>query len=137
METFYIIVPTIAVVILIIVLTYLGIKIKNAKATSTSFPPIYNTCPDYWTVDATGNCVVPTSATAKNIGSFGNTVSGTVTIPSGSTPGYSNGAINFFNSDGSSSWSINGMSPQCAMKYWSNQNGIVWDGISNYNGCSF
>jgi hypothetical protein len=47
---FYTIVIIIAVVLLILSLTFIGIIINNANA-SAKFPGSYNTCPDYWSFD--------------------------------------------------------------------------------------
>lgn len=134
MDIFYIIVSSIAVVILVLLLTYVGIKIKSARSGSTTYPPNYSSCPDYWTANSDGTCTM----TANNTGKFGSTSTGIPSTQSTSTPGYvSNTTVRFFGTDAGSTWTSKGMTPQCAMKYWSNQNGIVWDGISNFNGCGF
>jgi len=127
MESFYIIVLIIAIVCLIIILTVFGILLKRNN-TNTQFPPSYSLCPDYWTIDGS-NCVIPKGTNAVNTG-YPTPVTDFTT-----TNGYvsvnDNGEINF----NDPSWSSNGLSATCNQKKWANANGILWSGISNYNGC--
>ena len=124
MDIFYIIVLSVAVMLLILILTYIGIKmVYNRNAAGNTFPPSYSPCPDYWQTDSAGHCVVP-SATATNHG----------TGPYNSAPGYSsipNDNIDFT----ASAWTTNGSSI-CSKRTWANSNNVVWDGITNYNGCT-
>ena len=55
MDTFQKSVLIIALVVLIALLISVGILL-NKHSKNTSWPPIQNTCPDYWTVDDNGNC---------------------------------------------------------------------------------
>ena len=52
MEWFYLTVLSIAILLLIIMLTFIGTRIgKNEKSDNTSndvFPPVQNSCPDLW-----------------------------------------------------------------------------------------
>ena len=130
MDSFYIVVLSIAAVILILLLTYIGIKMRNNKLLATSYPPTKSACPDYWNImdvadptDATKKIKVCASSNARNA----------VTGSLGTTPGYDtvNGYINF----NDSGWTVGGVSALCAQKKWANSNNIAWDGISNYNGC--
>ena len=119
METFYIIVLSVAVGLLILLLTYIGIKMTYYRTSGVNaFPPISSSCPDNWTSsDSIGNCIA----------------SGNVVINKQNTPiGFiSNKQVNFQDSG----WSVGG-TKQCNLRKWSNTNNISWDGISNYNGCS-
>jgi len=47
----------------------MGVMMKSQNK-STVYPPTMNTCPDYWTEDASGNCTRPTDATARNQGDY-------------------------------------------------------------------
>jgi hypothetical protein len=126
MESFYIIVLIIAIVCLIIMLTVFGILMKRDK-TSVVFPPSYSVCPDYWSVDGS-NCIIPTNnINTGNPSPVTNwqTTNGYV-VSSKGTP-----EINF----NDPAWSNNGLSATCNQKKWANINGILWSGISNYNGC--
>jgi len=123
MDIFYIIVLSVAVMLLILILTYIGIKmVYNRNTSGNTFPPSFSPCPDYWQTDSAGHCVVP-SSTATNRGA------GTYT--SSNTPGYSDGNIDFT----ASAWTTNGSSI-CSKRTWANSNNVVWDGITNYNGCT-
>ena len=71
MNSFQVIVLSIAVVILILVLTFVGVLMSRTTG-STVFPPTANDCPDYWQVrsDGTG-CNIPMPG-AANLGSVYN-----------------------------------------------------------------
>lgn len=133
MEIFYIAVLIIAVFFLIIILTTLGLLMK-AKNNAVSFPPSKSTCPDYWEVayDAAETnkehpkCKVPTTINKGNL---------SPTILSGATTkGYDSQAstINF---DDAGWAEFPGKTKQCAIHDWAVTNEIVWDGVSNFNGC--
>ena len=131
MDIFYIVVLTIAVFLLILVLTSLGL-VMTARNNTAPFPPSKNTCPDYWevTYDDTDTdrkkpkCKVPTTINKGNL---------TPGILSGSTTkGFNAGVIDFENAD----WgNFPGKTKQCAIRDWAVTNEIVWDGVSNFNGC--
>lgn len=110
---FYNIVLITAVVILILVLTYIGIRMYRATSTAI-FPPAVAACPDRWQQTTDGKCIIP------------NTIPSTMTAP-GIDP--AKGTINF----NDPKWNAT-QSAICAQKAWANTNGIVWDGVSNYNG---
>jgi hypothetical protein len=136
MDWFHIIVLTIALVVLILLLTFIGILMSNQKKTMT-YPPTYNTCPDYWSVSTDGsNCVIPTYDSQLNIGSL-YTSPGVLSQTVLNTPGFTspkdvatNAIINQINF-GNSNW----QGSVCNQKIWANNNNIVWDGVSNYNSC--
>ena len=119
METFYIIVLSIAVVLLILILTFVGIMMKTQDS-STVFPPTVNTCPDFWTV-SDGSCNIIT------IGK--NALASNPTDPN-VAPYPKSGKID----PNDPLWSKNG-SAICNQKKWANNASISWDGVSNYNGC--
>jgi hypothetical protein len=137
---FYTIVLSIAIIVLIIILTGFGIILSKTKQ-NIIFPPTKNTCPDYWSAQTNGNTVV-CKLNPKNLGDLssktkGNVVTYNLTTTSGSkyfTPGYnaSNKTVDFTDSTWSSAFM---RSNQCALKYWSNKHAISWDGVANYNGC--
>ena len=120
METFYIIVLSIAVVLLILILTFVGIMMKTQDS-STVFPPTVNTCPDFWTVDA-GKCIIPDKDT-KNALASKPTDQNVAPYPKSNQIDPNNPL-----------WSKNG-SAICNQRKWANKEGISWDGVSNYNGC--
>jgi hypothetical protein len=125
MEFFYIVVLSIAVIILILLLAYFGILMAGAKNKQV-YPPSYNTCPDYWSVDASGNCIQGTSNSGANSG-----ISFTDAIK---TPGAN--SSNGFNPNDPGWNSHKGAANQrCGWQKWAVYNGVNWDGVTNYNGC--
>jgi hypothetical protein len=135
MEWFHIIVLTVALVILILLLTFIGLLMSNQK-NNLSYPPTYNTCPDYWSISTDGsNCIIPSYSSNLNIGLL---YSGPTTLNSSvsTTPGFTsitdanNNVINQINFN-NSKW----QGSVCNQKIWAVNNNIVWDGISNYNSC--
>lgn len=129
MDNFYTIVIFVAVVALILVLTYVGIVMSYGEGT-IAYPPQSTTCPDHWVIDEDKNCVIPGSDD-KNTGTMfeGDLLSDAV---KGSTPGLDidKDVINFSHED----WKASGQEI-CAKKEWSNKHGVVWDSVSNYNDC--
>ena len=138
MESFYLIVLGIAIVMLILVLTGIGLLMRTQTASSV-YPPMANTCPDGWTIAADGSCNIP--STGPNMGFI---IAGTPyttgviqnsLIASNKKDGpYTSFSANSF-SPTDAAWSSNKLSAVCQQKKWANTNNIVWDGISNYNSC--
>ena len=135
MDSFYTIVLSVAIIILIALLTYVGIQITDKKNSLSHYPNSSRECPDYWQVGSDGkSCIIPNSK-AKNVGSIYNE-NGTLLLNSpgqSTTKGLSSdrSAINFSDS----SWTSGGEGVTCGVKTWANKYGIEFDGISNYNGC--
>jgi hypothetical protein len=137
--TFYSIVLIIAIILLIVILTCLGLLMK--KGTTNDFPSYANSCPDNWSSDGSGNC----TSNMKNIPKeyiIDKTYSS-------NSPGY----INFYYNDGTfktgatatqlpnsnmyvpSTLKINTniLKSVCDQKTWSTANNIQWDGVTNSN----
>ena len=117
----------IAIIILILILTIIGVMLSQHN--NTIFPPTKNPCPDYWTELIDTNGTISCQIDSRNIGSFNSN-------KNPHAPGYnsSNNSINF-NDPGWSKYS-NATTIMCGLKKWCNQNKIMWDGVSNFNGCS-
>ena len=134
MEFFYMIVLAIAVLFLIIMLTYIGILMRYTD-TKVAFPPIENDCPDYWVLASDGkSCTIPTYD-QKNAGTLYSNDNDVNDIDiTTKTPGYDSGnnKIDFTNNDWGGS---NGLTSTCAKKEWANNWKITWDGITNTNTC--
>ena len=126
MEMFYMIVLTIATIVLIILLASIGLLMNKGKK-SKVFPPTSNQCPDNWALGADGvSCVVPKT---------GNVGSGAIAASATKAPyAVSVGGQIMFNPN-NPSWSATGSSAICAKKNWANNNNISWDGVDNYNSC--
>jgi hypothetical protein len=103
------IVLTIAIILLIVALVFIGISLGQAKADEV-WPPIVGDCPDYW-VDLSGN-----GAMCVNTNSLG-----TCNMPSGG----SNNAMDF------SSSLYAGTEGTCNKYRWANGCKVTWDGITS------
>ena len=138
---FYTIVILIAVVLLIIILTYIGIQLNFKKDSSVQFPPVANTCPDYWVSDGS-YCIVPAYG-KTNIGTIYDSTTGKINLSANTTYGFEEGNTNDENTVITNpridfsviGWSSMGKSSLCQQKDWSNKYNIRWDGVSNYNNC--
>ena len=127
MESFYMIVVLIAVVILVLCLTGIGILMRYQNA-GQQYPPSANTCPDGWNNTSGTSCTSPgTSCTSPVLpanthygvdGTNGYTFS-TQANTTGDTIDFSNAYWN----------------DVCKKKKWANKYGINWDGVSNYTKC--
>ena len=149
MDSFYIVVLSVATVILILLLTFVGILLKKAK-TADIFPPVTNMCPDYWDASSTpGICYVPDGDKQKvNRGSISYQSSPNqykiadtdrtsrlgYTAGTGTGTGTNSSTMNML-ADASWAAVYPGYTLKCAQRKWALDNGISWDGISNYNGC--
>lgn len=131
---FYGIVLSIAIILLILILTYVGLTMQNTSNSKIVFPPVEAKCPDYW--DFNGNaCVIP-AVGSVNLGSIYDTT-GSLILNDINTYGMtgnsvsSNSYIDFTTPD----WSSQGLSGVCQKQKWASIYGIQWDGVSNYNSC--
>jgi hypothetical protein len=129
MDSFQIIVLSIATVILILILTAIGLGLRNLK-NKVVYPPIANQCPDYWQVASDNvSCSIPVNGKTNTGIIYNDNGSVKFTTP---VPGYdaTKNTINFTDPG----WVANNSST-CNKQLWANQYKIVWDGISNYNSC--
>lgn len=109
MNYFQRIILIIAFIILIISLTLIGLSIRSSKK-NTSWPPIIPNCPDYWSIDGSGNntkCI-----NTRNLGTCKPT-SGTKHL-----------TMNFNVAP------YVGSNGNCAKYTWANNCGLAWDGIN-------
>ena len=136
MEQFYVIVITIAIVLLILALTYIGVFLIGDDTAKVTFPPHSNQCPDYWEVNGDGSCEIQknginlgTATSPAGFEKLKNT--GTVESPimqrddayTGIQTNDTNTDISFENRT------------ICEKKQWANDFGVAWDGVTNYNKC--
>lgn len=148
MSNFYLITVIIAVIILIIALTFIGLALK--KSIQDNAVTVYsNPCPDYWKLQdgEKAKCLIPTTTggkIAQNIGAL--TLSGQYDLSDNSMNSitrYIRDSAPITTTDGSyyvmdinsSKWTdasgYAGYSFSCAHKKWANDLGISWDGVSN------
>jgi len=121
-DSFYTTVLTIAVVVLILVLAFLGWTMSKQKETD-NFPKLQTSCPDFWKIEKDGEknyCIQP-EQDKVNSGSAD---------AINDAPGFENGKFDFANSG----WSAGG-NAVCAKKKWANSHGINWDTVTNANYC--
>jgi hypothetical protein len=134
MDVFYLIVLSILAILLIIALTYIGITMTSTSNPTTIFPPNYSECPDYWTMSSDlSACMIPKqNSGVSNLGNIYDSA-GNNMLTSANTFGLASdkSKINFSDKG----WNLGGVSAVCGQKNWARANGIVWDGISNFNGC--
>ena len=137
MERFYWIVILIALLALIGILTYIGILMTYYRYKDTTYPPVAASCPDLWMVSPTNPniCRIPTySDKAINVGS-----TYVPALPDSNDP--PNFQLNESNTHGinmttkdidftGSHWAST-----CTKQSWANTYGLVWDGVTNFNGC--
>jgi len=134
MDTFRIVVLSIAVIVLIGFLAFAGSMIKT-DVRSQTFPPVSQQCPDGWAYheDKEGDVITHKKCTSAsnattNLGTGDTNMKKLYPRPDDIT------LTGTFKTAG---WGIT-MKPSvtvCQQRDWANKNGISWDGVSNYNGC--
>ena len=130
-DSFYLIILSVALFILIIVLGFMGWMLSHQKD-QVDFPNITTTCPDFWEINGNGYCVQPSTTTSFN---YGTASSLTNYIKTGTTtavdvPGLSGTTFNSKVSEWGS-----GKEAVCNKKKWANDNNIKWDTVTNVNFC--
>jgi len=139
MDYFYIIVSAVLIVFFIIILTYYGIVMQKQLKQNQSYPPQPpSACPDYWTLGADGSCNIPNFG-SKNTGKLYDKSNKIVLSNKSGSTGYTSGynikdgnSIVNFSDNG---WSSGATSALCNKSAWANTYNVVWDGVTNYNGC--
>lgn len=121
MDSFYSIVIIIAFIALLLCLIAVGIMIQNQDKQKT-FPTQSNTCPDGWGVSETGDCMLPANDKPNYIDMATHTGSTSIWEVSDDNP--------------TQTYKVKDTATTCDKYEWATRNGIVWDGISNYNNCS-
>lgn len=141
MDGFQMTVLGIAVGLLIIILAVVGVVLAS-NSRNMLFPPSSLPCPNYWQMNSDGKCVIPVAppaasstsgVTSQYIDSHTAVNIGSSTISQSTTPGLdtTTNTINFAHNG----WGTSTSSATCAKRKWAKEQGIFWDGISNYNGC--
>jgi len=138
--TFYQIVAIVATIFLIILLTIVGLSLRDAK--TVNFPPSKNSCPDYWIADYSDPAKVKCKINALNMGTIKKDPSNGEYMMSANirdkgkiyTPGYNaaDKTVDFTDPSWPAAFSS---SAQCATKKWANKYDISWDGVSNFASC--
>jgi len=132
LERFHWIAILITIIVLILALIFIGLLMSGAGSQS-KYPSIANACPDYWLAGSVpGTCNLPGAASMKNyVDPSRLTTTDTWGMIFGGTSPTVPTAINFSDAG----WSTGSKSNICNKQKWCNTYGILWDGVSNYNGC--
>jgi len=123
MNSFNMIVMTVAVVFLILILSAVGIIMLYTKNNNQIYPPTSSKCPDYWTLGSNG---VTCRSSGTNEGTI--TSGGTGQVVTGTSPNFG------LNTD-DTAFTRHSMTKTCGQKRWANMYKVEWDGVSNYNKC--
>lgn len=132
---FYLIVVLIAILFFSLIVVYLNYNISNAL-TSSVYPPVKNACPDFWSADASGRCIVPSITVPDgNWGTFtsAQALSSNTPLTYGYMPASANQGVEVIDFN-NRQWGNLGATSLCQQKQWANNYGIMWDGVSNYTG---
>jgi len=143
MEAFYKITILVAIVFLILALTVIGILLGK-KSNVLVYPPVMNTCPDFWLMDGSNNCIVPNVGCPSPIDdnqivdcsrNYLNGLGDVNSLTKENTFGFTSTK----NADNTTTLKINFQDPQwtgtCQQMSWAMKNNIIWDGVTNYNSC--
>jgi hypothetical protein len=109
METFQKIVLYTAAIVLLVALVFVGISLTYSKS-NMPWPPITPECPDYWTIDGSGNNAV--CINMKNLGTCR------------AQAGQRYLKMNFNKAP------FVGTNSNCAKYQWANRCKVSWDGIT-------
>lgn len=145
MDSFYIIVGTIAILLLIGILAFLGVAM-NKQYVSRPYPErTIQKCPDYWKIDENGRCIIPNNSNRAGMNNVGDLPSSNLISTKTKqydvlyTPGLSSDSktIDFNSPDWNKFNTMVGsnLNPMCQKQQWLNEHNVVWDGISNNNVC--
>jgi len=136
LQRFHWIAIMVMIILLLAMLIFIGLMMSGNIGTYSVYPPIPNACPDYWMAGSVpGTCIIPTLASQKNSMSIEkvkalNSATTYGMIYDGSDSSVPT-SINFSDAG----WGSSGKSAICSKRSWCNANGILWDGVSNYNNC--
>ena len=125
MLSFYSIVLIIAIIILIIALTIVGLTL-NKKKNVKPFPDFKTTCPDFWELNASGLCIPSTPPINTPLPTKVNSYVNVNVVTSGTD---TDKKIVSIDPDDSKWASV------CTKTKWAKNVGILWDGVTNNNAC--
>ena len=127
-SNFYTLVLTIAIVVLILVLSFFGWIMSKQKQTDNS-PKLQTSCPDHWTVVNDAGKTYCQQPSVGNV-NYGDSSANLMADNKTQVPGFANNQFDFTNSG----WSSGGNSV-CSKKKWADSHGIHWDTVTNANYC--
>jgi hypothetical protein len=131
-DSFYLIILSVATFILILVLGFMGWMLSHQKD-EIIFPQVTISCPDFWTLSENNVCMQPTGSNNFNRGDGSLTKYRAVgSATDAVVPGINADKTGFNSSD--AGWGT-GKSATCNKRKWANDNGIIWDSVTNVNFC--
>jgi hypothetical protein len=144
MDSFYWIVLTLASLVLIGALAFIGWTMGNQKK-GTKYPTITTTCPDNWKAVKSSDGKVYCQRPDTNEYNRGDSSldaymadtskNGTTTLKgNGSTAGSGNGFNMSLLDFDATAWGANG-NPTCAKREWATKYKVKWDSVENANYC--
>jgi hypothetical protein len=136
-SNFYTLVLTIAIIVLLLLLGYMGWLMSKQKSTD-EFPKLRTSCPDFWKVEPGDNGKVFCIRPVKD-------PNGPDALNDGNKDGAKTNDVLFANAKGVKSdktgfdttdagWASAG-NAVCGKQKWANANGITWDTVTNANFC--
>jgi len=130
-DSFYLIILSVATFILILVLGFMGWMLSHQKD-EIVFPQVTISCPDFWDLDSNNVCIQPaTGKFNRGDGSLSKyRAIGSATDVA--VPGINGEKTGFNSSD--AGWGT-GKTATCNKRKWANDNGIIWDSVTNVNFC--
>ena len=123
MDSFYIIVACVAIVLLILLLTVIGLMMSNQNKIDV-YPPNKSQCPDYWIVNDDGRCIANDNTKVNGITYNMNDNIEKSLLKKIKVEKYGNQY--YFDFSGNT---------VCDNKKWANDHSIQWDGYSNAATC--
>lgn len=108
MDSFQKVVLFSAIIILILALVFIGVSLRYS--TDQNWPPMTPQCPDYWTIDGSGNNA--TCVNVKNLGICPPQTGNKYLTMNFNTPEFS------------------GSNKMCTKYTWATKCGLSWDGIT-------
>ena len=130
MDSFYLIISCVAIVLLILLLTVVGLMMKNKNAVDV-YPPYQSQCPDYWIPNTDGSCTPNSSINRlSNNATYNPTNVAEVQLLNNII------ATNVSGSGNSAVWNFDFTGNTiCDNKTWALAHSIQWDGVTNSSNC--
>lgn len=120
----------VAIVLLLVILLWFWYVFSKAMPTA-GYPGSKNACPDYWTFDASNNCVINNSVNSGKANLVNMPPSSmikkndTLYAINFSDPGWNQPIGAYLN-----------VQSGCNLTAWSTANNVLWDGVSNLVQCA-
>ena len=120
---------------MIIGLTVCAMLIRHQDK-DEEYPKTHGPCPDKWTVNEDGSCVLPYVVDNNNDTVLGdNTDTNAVAFTDAKEANIGTFTNDSNQDPNNRSLIFEPAFTRCDKKYWANQYNIQWDGVSNYNNC--